>query len=185
MAIKLIPKQQIGGYIIAKKIVDWLRTPKDYSDEVANTPECAEYSNSYLRKSLGKNIWGNAWTRTNNKVTKVISGYDGLTKPAEYDKKQVLNYLYQAADNVEKNIDLSKLQTGDLVGLYFKGSPNLEKAYREGANGEAQTHTGHIIVEDGVPYVVHNVHTNVIKNKAEKLLGRNRPYGIVSVYRPK
>lgn len=161
-----------------------LMRPRDYSDEQAGTEHCAEWSNRELRK-MGYDIWGDAWTRTNNPgLTKVISGYDGLERPSEYKYSDVKEYLLDAADNVKKGLDWRDLQEGDMVGMYFRTSPSLKKAYEKGANGEAQTHTGHVVYRNGKPYVAHNVHGDVIVNKAKKVMGRNHPWGIVSVYRP-
>lgn len=160
-----------------------VRKPRDYSDEVADTPECAAWSNAELRKK-GYNIWGDAWTRSNNKAKKIVSGYDGLEKPEEYSYSSYKDYVFGAADNVKKNFDWRDLEEGDIVGLYFRGSPNYQKAFLEGANGEAQTHTGHVIYRKGKPYIVHNVHGDIVMNKAKRLMGRKHPYGIVSVYRP-
>lgn len=159
------------------------RKPKDYSEEVADTPECAAWSNRELRKK-GYNIWGDAWTRSNQRVKKVFSGYDGMEKPEEYSYGDYKDYVLGAADNVKKNFDWRDLEENDIVGLYFRGSPNYQKAFKEGANGEAQTHTGHVVYRKGKPYIVHNVHGDIVMNKAKKLVGRRHPYGIVSVYRP-
>lgn len=150
----------------------------------ANTPECAQWSNRELTKYFGDGIYGDAWTRNiYNNTTKVYSGYDGLKKPSKYNENDAVDYLTNAAINLKDNIDLSALKDGDMVGMYFNASPNFEKAFNNGAGNETHTHTGHIRVEDGVPYVYHNVHGNIIKNKAKSVLGPNHPYGIVSVYR--
>lgn len=159
------------------------RKPKDYSDEVTDTPECAAWSNRELRKK-GYNIWGDAWTRSNQRVKKVFSGYDDMEKPEEYSYRAYKDYVLGAADNVKKNFDWRDLEENDIVGLYFRGSPNYQKAFNEGANGEAQTHTGHVVYRKRKPYIVHNVHGDIVMNKAKKLMGRKHPYGIVSVYRP-
>ena len=165
------------------KLVMKLRRPKDYSDEVASTVECAKFSNQTLRNK-GYNVYGDAWTRTNNAGTKIFSGYDGLTKPTEYDRKAAIQYVNDAAKNARKNLDLSTLQDNDIVGLSFYGSPNVEKAFLNGANGEAQTHTGHVKMVEGEPYIEHNVHGDIRLNKASDLLGAFRPVNIVSVFRP-
>lgn len=166
-----------------------LRAPKDYFDDKATlrngktTVECAKWANDALQ-GQGLSIFGDAWTRSSNKgIKKVYSGYNRKARPTQYDEAAVEQYVFNAADSLAKTMDLSKLQTNDIVGLYFRNSPNKETAYRKGTNGEAQTHTGNIVVEDGVPYVVHNVHGELIKNKAEDLIGSNHSYGIVSVYR--
>ena len=180
-----------------KKVLDrlnkfyWhtLRAPKDYSDEKAvlrngcTTKECAKWSNDQLQKA-GLNIFGHAWTRNDNKgIKKIYSGYDVSKRPKTYDEKAVIDYTLAAADSLAKTLDVSKLQQNDIVGLYYRHSPNVETAYKNGTNGETQTHTGHVVVEDGVPYVVHNVNENIIKNKVEDIIGSKHPYGITSIYR--
>lgn len=166
-----------------------LRAPKDYSDDKAilrngkTTVECAKWANDALQ-GQGLSIFGDAWTRSSNKgLKKVYSGYNRKARPTEYNEAAVEQYVFDAADSLAKTMDLSKLETNDIVGLYFRNSPNKETAYQKGSNGEAQTHTGNIVVKDGVPYVIHNVHGELIKNKAKDLIGSNHPYGIVSVYR--
>ena len=79
-----------------------VRKPKDYSDEDANTPDCARWSNAELRKR-GYNIWGDAWTRSNNRAKKIVSGYDGLERPEEYSYSAYKDYVFGAADNIKKN----------------------------------------------------------------------------------
>lgn len=159
------------------------REPKDFSDEVTNIPDCAKWSNMQLR-NMGYNIWGDAWTRSSQKVKKVYSGYDGLTKPSEYTYSGYKDYVLGAADSVQKNFNWKDLEEGDIVGMYFRGSPNYQKAFINGTNGEAQTHTGHVVYRKGKPYVAHNVHGDIKLNKAKRILGRKHPYGIVSIYRP-
>lgn len=168
-----------------------LRAPKDYSDEKATlkdgsvTEECAKWSNAELQKQ-GLSIFGDAWTRSSNKgIKKIYSGYDKSKRPTNYDKDEVLKYTLDAADSISRVIDTDKLKHNDIVGLYFRNSPNTKKAYEKGTNGETQTHTGHIVEENGKKYVVHNVHGEVIKNDINDVIGSNHPYGITSVYRAK
>lgn len=160
------------------------KEPRDYSKEITDIVQCAKWSNRQLQKQ-GYSVWGDAWTRSDQDVDKVISGYDGMKKPEKYSYRNYKKYVLGAADNVKKNLDVNELQEGDIIGLYFRGSPNYYKAFTEGKNGEAQTHTGHVVYRKGKPYVAHNVHGDIKLNKAKKLLGKNRSYGIVSVYRPK
>ena len=167
-----------------------LRAPKDYSEEIATlrngctTTECAKWSNDQLQKA-GLSIFGDAWTRSSNKgIKKIYSGYDVSKRPKQYNKEEVINYTLGAADSLSKTLDINQLKQNDIVGLYFRNSPNIETAYNKGTNGETQTHTGHIVIdEDGTPFVMHNVHGEIVKNKAEDLIGSKHPYGITSVYR--
>lgn len=166
-----------------------LGAPKDYSDERAVlrdgtiTDQCAKWSNDRLQKA-GLSIFGDAWTRSSNKgLKKIYSGYDVSKRPKEYNKQEVIDYVLSAADSLAKTLDVSKLKQNDIVGLYSKRSPYQRIAYEKGTNGEAQSHTGHIEIENGIPYVVHNVKSYIMKHKAEDLLGSDKPFGITSVYR--
>lgn len=152
-----------------------------------HTKECAHYSNSILRKQGYKNIVGDAWTRAaNSGMKKIVSGYDGLTKPTEYDKSDALKYLDNAAKNFQTRVDTTALNSYDVIGLYYPDSPNTEKAFKNGKWGETQTHTGHIAIgKDGTHYVVHNVSGNLKMNKLADMLTGDYEYLPVSAYRPR
>ena len=152
-----------------------------------HTEECAHYSNSVLRNQGYKNIIGDAWTRAaNSGMKKIISGYDGLTKPAEWDESDAHDYLQSAANNFINNVDTTALNPYDVIGLYYPDSPNTKKAFEQGRWGETQTHTGHIAVgNDGTHYVVHNVGGHLKMNKLADMLTGDYDYLPVSAYRPK
>lgn len=152
-----------------------------------HTKECAHYSNSILRNRGYKNIIGDAWTRAaNSGMKKITSGYDGLTKPAEWDESDAHDYLQSAANNFINNVDTTALNPYDVIGLYYPDSPNMKKAFEQGRWGETQTHTGHIAVgNDGTHYVVHNVGGHLKMNKLADMLTGDYDYLPVSAYRPK
>ena len=152
-----------------------------------HTKECAHYSNAVLRNRGYKNIIGDAWTRAaNSGMKKITSGYDGLTKPAEWDESDVHDYLQSAANNFINNVDTTALNPYDVIGLYYPDSPNMKKAFEQGRWGETQTHTGHIAVgNDGTHYVVHNVGGHLKMNKLADMLTGDYDYLPVSAYRPK
>ena len=152
-----------------------------------HTKECAHYSNSVLRNRGYKNIVGDAWTRAaNSGMKKITSGYDGLTKPAEWDESDAHDYLQSAANNFINNVDTTALNPYDVIGLYYPDSPNTKKAFEQGRWGETQTHTGHIAVgNDGTHYVVHNVGGHLKMNKLADMLTGDYDYLPVSAYRPK
>lgn len=152
-----------------------------------HTKECAHYSNSVLRNQGYKNIVGDAWTRAaNSGMKKITSGYDGLTKPAEWDESDAHDYLQSAANNFINNVDTTALNPYDVIGLYYPDSPNTKKAFEQGRWGETQTHTGHIAVgNDGTHYVVHNVGGHLKMNKLADMLTGDYDYLPVSAYRPK
>lgn len=152
-----------------------------------HTKECAHYSNSVLRNQGYKNIVGDAWTRAaNSGMKKITSGYDGLTKPAEWNESDAHDYLQSAANNFINNVDTTALNPYDVIGLYYPDSPNTKKAFEQGRWGETQTHTGHIAVgNDGTHYVVHNVGGHLKMNKLADMLTGDYDYLPVSAYRPK
>lgn len=152
-----------------------------------HTKECAHYSNSVLRNRGYKNIVGDAWTRAaNSGMKKITSGYDGLTKPAEWDESDAHDYLQSAANNFINNVDTTALNPYDVIGLYYPDSPNTKKAFEQGRWGETQTHTGHIAIgNDGTHYVVHNVGGHLKMNKLADMLTGDYDYLPVSAYRPK
>ena len=152
-----------------------------------HTKECAHYSNAVLRNRGYKNIIGDAWTRAaNSGMKKITSGYDGLTKPAEWDESDAHDYLQSAANNFINNVDTTALNPYDVIGLYYPDSPNMKKAFEQGRWGETQTHTGHIAVgNDGTHYVVHNVGGHLKMNKLADMLTGDYDYLPVSAYRPK
>ena len=152
-----------------------------------HTKECAHYSNAVLRNQGYKNIVGDAWTRAaNSGMKKITSGYDGLTKPSEWDESDAHEYLQSAAENFANKVDTTALNPYDVVGLYYPDSPNTKKAFEQGRWGETQTHTGHITVgKDGTHYVVHNVGGHLKMNKLADMLTLDYEYRPVSAYRPR
>ena len=152
-----------------------------------HTKECAHYSNSILRNQGYKNIVGDAWTRAaNSGMKKITSGYDGLTKPIEWNENDAHEYLQSAAENFASKIDTTGLKPYDVIGLYYPDSPNTKKAFEQGRWGETQTHTGHTVIgKDGTHYVVHNVNGHLKINKLADMLTGDYEYKPVSAYRPK
>lgn len=152
-----------------------------------HTKECAHYSNSVLRGQGYKNIVGDAWTRAaHSGMKKIISGYDGLTKPAKWDEDDAHEYLQAAAKNFTNKVDTMSLNPYDVIGLYYPDSPNTKKAFEQGKWGETQTHTGHIAIgKDGTHYVVHNVDGHLKMNKLADMITGDYEYLPVSAYRPK
>lgn len=168
---------------IADKYYSIIYTPKDYSGETTTELDCAKWSNKQLQKK-GYDCFGHAWTRRDNdNLTPIFSGYNTVDKPKKYDEEAVRNYLFNAADSVKSGLDPSVLKDDDIVGLFYRGSGSQHKAFQEGVKGEAHTHTGHIEFTDGIPYVLHNIHGDIVKNKVSDLLGSDKPYGITSIHR--
>lgn len=194
---KFTNKYQLGGVMNWLENFYWhtLKAPKNYTEEKAilrknktkkNPPvcvDCAKWANDQLQ-GQGYSVFGDAWTRSSNKVRKIYSGYDTKNKPKKYTEEAYDQYINAASDSIQKVLDPDVLKSSNkyIVGLQFKNSPNKRVAFLKGTNGEVQTHTGNIVIEDEVPYVVHNVHGEVQKNKLKDLMGSNKPVSVVSIY---
>ena len=154
------------------------------SGSKAGTEQCAKYSNGYLRDN-GYIANGNAWNQGGSTV--VFSGYDGLERPAVFDKTAVEAYNSAASDNVWNNFDSKTLDpdTTYTVNMYYKGSPYLEEAYNNGTKGRTGTHTGYLKYENGDWYVVHNIHGKVHVDRFKSIQGGNKKYGVTGIYAPR
>lgn len=189
---KWTKKHQFGGIVDAIERFYWhkIKAPKDYSDETAvlrngqPCKECAKWSNDYLQ-GLGFSIYGDAWTRTNNKkLKKIVSGYDVKKKPKKYSEEAYDEYINNASDSVKKVFDTKLLnpKKNYIVGLQYKNSVVKKHAFKHGSKGEVQTHTGHLVFDNGQWYVDHNVGGNIIRNKIEDVIGSDKTNSIVSIY---
>lgn len=147
-------------------------------------PECAsgvqlamDYGTDFggeNRKKLG--ITGDAWTMGQNVVDAGGSRYynlvsNDLDKSSLHSNKQVKNYLEDRKTELGiKPLDVyNSAQAGDLVEMWYEGSPSQSKALREG-NGAITTHIGIVSVKDGKKYVTHNIHGHWESNPLEKAL---------------
>lgn len=165
--------------------------PKNYQpadQRKADVKECSAWSNKELAK---QGIWaiGDAWNRDpradkNFTKTGIVNGFSYAKKyrPKEFDRSDYDDYLAHAADSLQKYIDPAALKAGDVVSMYYKGSPNAKTAFDKGRNASS-THTGHIVIEDGKPYVMHNVSGTIHKNLLEDILGSGRNWGVTQVMR--
>lgn len=147
-----------------------------------SSEQCATWMNNLLRKN-GYAIYGDAWS---SDVTPVFNGYEGLEKPATYDKDAVESYNKKASWNVltglrHKTLDKSKPY---VVNMYYKGSPYQEQAYNKG-KGRTGTHTGILTYEDGSWKVTHNIHGKIYQHNFLGLQGGFRSLGVTGVYEPK
>lgn len=149
--------------------------------------ECARMAN-LLAKEENYISSGDAWTRHDNQKT-IYSGYDTRHRPTKYNRGPVENYEFNAADDVKKNFDISNLDKERLytVGMYFKGSGSLEKAYDNGVDDVAHTHTGNLVFDKKKNkwVVIHNIHGKLITNDINDVLGSEGKYGITSIYSPR
>lgn len=145
---------------------------------------CARYANERLR-ALGYDIYGHAWSRMRG-MNKIYSGYDNIKdqRPTTYNKAALNKYNKMAAEEFKKHVDINSLRDNDIVSIYYNNSRALQQAYDEGINGNTNTHTGNIVMINGVPYVDHNIDGTAYIEPLEKLLGGRGKYGITEVWRP-
>ena len=69
--------------------------------------------------------------------------------------------------------------------MYYKGSPYLEEAFKNGTKGRTGTHTGYLKYENGDWYVVHNIHGKVHVDRFKNIQGGNKKYGVTGIYAPR
>jgi hypothetical protein len=161
--------------------------PWDYgSGQKANTDQCAKYANGVLREN-GKKQVGDAWRQYADKgyaMQNIINGeeYTKNAKPKEYKQKDVYDWLSASADSLAAHLNPADVQDFDSVSMYYKQSPNQEKAYKQGTTG-SNTHTGFIRKINGVPYVEHNVGGQIKLFKLEDILGGGKNYGVTQIRR--
>lgn len=148
---------------------------------------CAKWSNGEQRSKGNKLISGSAWQNSKNSKV-IVNGYDSIRnqKPTSFDRNAINKYNRLAQQNVIDNLNLADLKDYDTVNMYYDSSPSAETAYNTGKNGVTSTHTGHIRVLDGTPYVVEELGGRALMTPVSELLNGSRPqFGITGIYRPR
>lgn len=148
---------------------------------------CAKWSNGEQRSKGNKLISGSAWQNSKNSKV-IVNGYDSIKnqKPTTFDRGAINKYNRLAQQNVIDNLNLADLRDYDTVNMYYDSSPSAETAYNTGKNGVTSTHTGHIRVLDGTPYVVEELGGRALMTPVSELLNGSRPqFGITGIYRPR
>lgn len=166
------------------------------------TSECAEYANQELAAFKGgtyyKGTAGDAWTRIMN-GDEIQSGYDDLEdfketwNPFDNETKRKYQYSLKAADAFEKKFDINSLRPGEvyMANMYFKGSPNVDKAFDNGTGIRGKhkatrgTHTGNIYFDSntGEWRISHNIHGREHNESIKDVLGGNHRYGVTAISR--
>lgn len=176
------PKNRINYFRWPNKVLS--KTPAVVNGETIDA--CAKYGNCKLSQQ-GYISNGHAWTRHNNQRT-IYSGYNVKNRPKTYDEDSVVKYNLEAADNVVKDFDFNNLDKNSAytVGMYYKGSPAQERAYNEGVDGVANTHTGNLFwsPEHDSWVVEHNIHGTAITNELQDVIGSRGKYGVTGIYQP-
>lgn len=167
---KLIPRNYWGSKIQSRK---------------AECIDCAKYANGRVEEGEGDySTWGNAWNLKN--VDLVFSGYNQDDRPKEFDYDAVDKYNRAASDRVWTDFDSKTLDPDRpyMVNMYYKGSPYLETAYKEG-KGVTGTHTGVLENINGKWYVTHNIHGKIFQEPFLNLQGGNKNWGVTAIYSPR
>jgi hypothetical protein len=76
----------------------------------------------------------------------LYSGYDVSNRPDRYNEELVEKYNFDASDKLYKDFDSKTLDKNQIyaVNMFYKGSPNLKTAYKDGRDGISGTHTGYL-----------------------------------------
>ena len=148
---------------------------------------CAKWVTRKYESALGgisrqNGVYGNAWQMPMNigksggdvLFNLYEKGFEDVKTPAELVKRTRERLK-------EDSFDISRLQPGDVVGIFYPGSTHHSDVLEEGTT--YNTHVGIVTGydKDGYPIVEHNVGGHHHKNRADKIsLGT-----ITTVSRPK
>lgn len=156
-----------------------------YTSKKATTQECAQFANDQLRASGIHMPSGNAWSQAGSVV---YNGYANTTpKVAPTTVSGQMNHGYAATRDLYKNFDVNGLDKSKVytVNMWYKGSPNVSKAYADDdKNNIFGTHTGNLYWDGKKWAVQHNIH-GTIHNDAYANLGNiGGRYGITAIQDP-
>lgn len=148
-----------------------------------NTDQCAAWSNGTLR-GLDYLISGNAWNL--NDVDTLYNGYEGLKKPATYNREAIQKYNSAATDSVYTGFDSKSLDKSKpyVVNMFYRGSPAQELAFKEG-RGVTGTHTGILSYKNGKWVVTHNIHGTIHEEPFIQLQNSKGKYGVTAIFSPR
>lgn len=163
--------------------------------KTCDNKECAYYVGEQIQnkvKSKGREkigAYGDAWTIHANLMgsgaTSIYNVFPGKKDTVSSPER----YLSKLTD---KKVPLEEkdLKPGDVVNMYYGGSPNVRKAYNEGSSVWS-THVGIVKQDDkGNLFVEHNVSGKIRKEPISKLLNnesvneKNKPLRITAITRP-
>jgi hypothetical protein len=177
---------------------------------------CAQYVNGMVcgedvvgenaREELG--FKGDAWTLSENIQNKggrlVFSGIPERTSvplSPKATENEVSNYLKTTLNTdatkgqLREMLKNGQIKPGDVVNIFYEGSPSTKKAWNQtqpGSNRFFTTHVGIVKADDnGKLYIEHNVHKDLQKQPIEdfiegKVMGnsRNKVSLIAGITRP-
>jgi hypothetical protein len=160
------------------------------NDKGDKTPNCAEYSNGWLRSDdrYGENnIKGDAWSRSGRGYKIIANGFDGLAMPDKYDRNAVQKRNRQAVENFRAlGFDSNNLNKDEVysVHLTYYQSPHTKESYDEGKNGITSTHAGHLFYNKNKEKweVAHNIGGMVFVDDFNNLVKNgNSRYGVTAI----
>ena len=173
---RFIRSHQTGGGIKGGKRRHWW----NLFDYFTTKGQCAGWSNTLLRKN-GYRIFGDAWNLKGPRL--VFNGYARVRKPKNTDRDSLVAYNQAAADNVLRNFNSGSLDKDRpyVVNLTVDGSPNMERAYKEGKDVKG-SHTGILTWEGDKWKVTHNLHGYIAQDDFLDLQKPNHSIRVTAIY---
>ena len=192
------PNTKYNCIAISKEECDKISSTSDTVISTGSEKACARYMNKCLSK-YDKDLAGHAWTVLNllkgrgvatekYNMFKSDINWDGLWRDLEKSKVTNKSCECHKEDHADGNcntgipkaiqnsypsktgIDISSLELGDIVGMYYNPSTNKGQAFcqrakfdRSGkviktAPFEFNTHVGFVVaIKNGVPIILHNI----------------------------
>ena len=160
--------------------------PYRHGDIYKESEECAYFSNHTLNDQ-GYMMSGNAWTPRGGDI--IYNGFDSQKRPKSYNEKTYDAYARGAVKDIYDNfvtkdtLDPDQVYT---VNMYYKTSPNKEKAFNDGKEVFG-THTGYLNFDpkDKQWYVTHNIHGKIYKQRFFDLQNSNGNVGVTAIFQPR
>jgi peptidoglycan hydrolase-like protein with peptidoglycan-binding domain len=179
--------------ITIKKLDPAFRITKD---ENCTSEQCTYFVGQEIQKKVSVKgreeigAYGDAWTIIDNMKaagnTEVFNVFPknkaSVTNPDKFMEKVTKDKLSQ--------LNESDFEDGDVIGLYYGGSPSTKKAYEE-SNRTFSTHTGIVKLDSkGNKFIEHNVSGKIFREPIEDYLKDNvknskgLPIRVTSIIRP-
>lgn len=198
---------------VSKEVCNTLSPSREVQIDSGGETRCAAYMHKCLSEyddDFAGNAWGSLahmiWRGVASPKYNVFKNLDWNTISNEVKKLQIDKKLCQchSQDHADKKcggkiasfvrqilpdksgINLSNLELGDIVGMYYNASTNKGMAFCSGLsfdkNGvlanvnpfEFNTHVGFVVsIKNGVPIILHNIDGNKVATPADQLLSKD------------
>ena len=143
-------------------------------------PQCsqfvrAKYDAATKGEAYKAGFYADAWQLPKKIVRHggemLYNAYDDQFFAGMSNEKDLIDRSKKYFDNKSNRIDTSKLQEGDVVGMYMPSSNMHGVAFRKGTT--KNTHVGIVTGKDkdGMPIISHNIHGHYLADRADKLHG--------------